>query len=40
MPLHPTKYADMLSEKMQHSHVNVWLVNAAGLVVLMVLANV
>lgn len=27
MPLHPTKYADMLSEKMQHSHVNVWLVN-------------
>ncbi len=27
MPLHPTKYADMLSEKMQHSNVNVWLVN-------------
>lgn len=27
MPLHPTKYADMLSAKMQSSHVNVWLVN-------------
>ncbi len=27
MPLHPTAYADMLSEKMQHSNVNVWLVN-------------
>ncbi len=27
MPLHPTKYAEMLSEKMQHSGVNVWLVN-------------
>lgn len=27
MPLHPTKYAEMLSAKMEHSHVNVWLVN-------------
>lgn len=27
MPLHPTKYADMLSKKMHDSHVNVWLVN-------------
>jgi len=27
MPLHPTKYADMLSAKMQSSNVNVWLVN-------------
>ena len=27
MPLHPTKYAEMLSEKMQESGVNVWLVN-------------
>ncbi|PTM05322.1 MAG: phosphoenolpyruvate carboxykinase (ATP) [Bacteroidetes bacterium] len=27
MPLHPTKYADLLSAKMQHSHVNVWLIN-------------
>jgi len=27
MPLHPTRYADMLSEKMQSSNVNVWLVN-------------
>lgn len=27
MPLHPTRYADMLSEKMRNSHVNVWLVN-------------
>ena len=27
MPLHPTKYADMLSQKMQDAGVNVWLVN-------------
>jgi len=27
MPLHPTKYAEMLSHKMQEAGVNVWLVN-------------
>lgn len=27
MPLHPTKYADMLSQKMQEARVNVWLIN-------------
>ncbi len=27
MPLHPTRYAEMLSEKMKASGVNVWLVN-------------
>ena len=27
MPLHPTKYAEMLSEKMLKANVNVWLVN-------------
>lgn len=27
MPLHPTKYAEMLRKKMQESQVNVWLVN-------------
>lgn len=27
MPLHPTKYAEMLSGKMQEAGVNVWLVN-------------
>ncbi len=27
MPLHPTKYAEMLSKKMQEAKVNVWLVN-------------
>ncbi len=27
MPLHPTKYAEMLSQKMQEARVNVWLVN-------------
>jgi phosphoenolpyruvate carboxykinase (ATP) len=27
MPLHPTKYAEMLSQKMKESGVNVWLVN-------------
>ena len=27
MPLHPTKYAEMLSMKMQDANVNVWLVN-------------
>lgn len=27
MPLHPTKYAEMLSMKMKESGVNVWLVN-------------
>ncbi|MAZ71568.1 MAG: phosphoenolpyruvate carboxykinase (ATP) [Flavobacteriaceae bacterium] len=27
MPLHPTKYAEMLSTKMKDANVNVWLVN-------------
>lgn len=27
MPLHPTVYAEMLSEKMRNSNVNVWLIN-------------
>ncbi len=27
MPLHPTKYAEMLSRKMREADVNVWLVN-------------
>ena len=27
MPLHPTRYAEMLSEKMQEAEVNVWLIN-------------
>ena len=27
MPLHPTKYAEMLSKKMQEAGVTVWLVN-------------
>ncbi|SDB64466.1 phosphoenolpyruvate carboxykinase (ATP) [Flavobacteriaceae bacterium MAR_2010_188] len=27
MPLHPTKYAEMLSKKMKEAKVNVWLVN-------------
>jgi phosphoenolpyruvate carboxykinase (ATP) len=27
MPLHPTKYAEMLSQKMKEAGVNVWLVN-------------
>ena len=27
MPLHPTKYAEMLSEKMTDAEVNVWLIN-------------
>ncbi len=27
MPLHPTKYAEMLSQKMKDTKVNVWLVN-------------
>lgn len=27
MPLHPTKYAEMLSSKMKEAKVNVWLVN-------------
>ena len=27
MPLHPTRYAEMLSKKMQDAGVNVWLVN-------------
>jgi len=27
LPLHPTKYAEMLGEKMESSNVNVWLVN-------------
>ena len=27
MPLHPTRYAEMLSNKMQEADVNVWLIN-------------
>lgn len=27
MPLHPTRYADMLNKKIQDANVNVWLVN-------------
>ena len=27
MPLHPTKYAEMLGDKMDESNVNVWLIN-------------
>ena len=27
IPLHPTKYAEMLGDKMQEHNVNVWLVN-------------
>ena len=27
MPLHPTKYAEMLGEKMEKNNVNVWLIN-------------
>ena len=27
MPLHPTKYAEMLGKKMQKNNVNVWLIN-------------
>ena len=27
MPLHPTRYAEMLSQKMRDANVNVWLVN-------------
>jgi phosphoenolpyruvate carboxykinase (ATP) len=27
MPLHPTRYAEMLSEKMKTAGVNVWLIN-------------
>lgn len=27
MPLHPTRYAEMLSQKIQEANVNVWLVN-------------
>ena len=27
MPLHPTKYAEMLSKKMKDQNVTVWLVN-------------
>ena len=27
MPLHPTKYAEMLGEKMDESGANVWLIN-------------
>lgn len=27
MPLHPTKYAEILGEKMQQQQVNVWLIN-------------
>ena len=27
MPLHPTKYAEMLGDKMNENNVNVWLIN-------------
>ncbi len=27
LPLHPTKYAEMLGEKMTNSNVNIWLIN-------------
>lgn len=27
LPLHPTKYAEMLGEKMENGNVNVWLIN-------------
>jgi phosphoenolpyruvate carboxykinase (ATP) len=27
MPLHPTRYAEMLSRKIQEAHVNVWMIN-------------
>jgi phosphoenolpyruvate carboxykinase (ATP) len=27
MPLHPTKYAEMLGDKMAKNNVNVWLIN-------------
>jgi phosphoenolpyruvate carboxykinase (ATP) len=27
LPLHPTKYAELLGEKLKHHNVNVWLVN-------------
>jgi phosphoenolpyruvate carboxykinase (ATP) len=27
MPLHPTKYAEMLSKKMKDANVKVWLIN-------------
>ena len=27
LPLHPTKYAEMLGEKIESSNVNVWLIN-------------
>ena len=27
MPLHPTKYAEMLGKKMDESNVTVWLIN-------------
>jgi phosphoenolpyruvate carboxykinase (ATP) len=27
LPLHPTKYAEMLGKKMDENHVNVWLIN-------------
>ncbi len=27
MPLHPTKYAEMLGQKMEENNVNVWLIN-------------
>ena len=27
LPLHPTKYAEMLGEKMKNHNVNIWLIN-------------
>ena len=27
MPLHPTRYAEMLGEKIEETNVNVWLIN-------------
>ena len=30
LPLHPTKYAELLGEKLKKHNVNVWLVNTGG----------
>jgi phosphoenolpyruvate carboxykinase (ATP) len=30
MPLHPTKYAEMLSKKIQEADVKVWLIGWTG----------